>query len=98
MQDINTKKRAKNLSTFDFSTLYTKIEHGELKEVMEYVIKKAFMGSRMEQMSIYSTIVRWTNNPRSGTSMDEENVLDLLNYLKENIYVTFGNRFCSFLG
>ena len=37
IQDINTKKQAKNLSTFDFSTLYTNIEHNALKETIEYI-------------------------------------------------------------
>ena len=55
IQDINTRKRRRDISTFDVSTLYTKIEHYELKEAMEYVIKKTIIGSRMERMSIYST-------------------------------------------
>ena len=73
IQDINTKKGAKNMSTFDFSSLHTNIEHDELKVVMEYAITKAFIGSRMEKMSIYSTSARWTNNLRSGTtSIDDK--------------------------
>ena len=82
IQDINATKWAKNLSTFDFSTFYIKIEHDELKEAMEYIINKALIWSRMEKMSIYSISARWSNNPRSGTtSIDEETLLDMINYL-----------------
>ena len=52
------------MRTFDFSTLYTKIKHSELKEAMEYVSKKNIIKSRMERMIIYSTSAKWTNNPR----------------------------------
>jgi hypothetical protein len=93
IQGINEKKRARNISTFDFSTLYTKINHAELKEAMKYILLKAFTGSRMDNISIYSSSARWTNNPRSDTiSVDEELLQEMLNYLIDNVYFTVGKQ------
>ena len=34
MDNLNAKNKARQISTYDFSTLYTKIPHDKLKQVM----------------------------------------------------------------
>ena len=60
---------------------------------MKYILLKAFTGSRMDNISIYSSSARWTNNPRSDTiSVDEELLQEMLNYLIDNVYFTVGKQ------
>ena len=42
LSSINSKKRAKEISTFDFKTLYTKIDHSNLIERLNNIIDFAF--------------------------------------------------------
>lgn len=44
LSSINSKKRAKEISTFDFKTLYTKIDHSNLIERLNNIIDFAFKG------------------------------------------------------
>ena len=39
---INSKWNARNIKTFDFSTLYTKIPLDDLKEKLKEIVDKAF--------------------------------------------------------
>ena len=41
---INTRKKAKEISTFDFSTLYTKLPHNDLIHVLYYILDFCFDG------------------------------------------------------
>ena len=41
---INTRKKAKDISTYDFSTLYTKLPHNDLIRVLNTHIDFAFDG------------------------------------------------------
>ena len=41
---INTKKKAKEISTFDFSTLYTKLPHNDLLRVLNHIVDFVFDG------------------------------------------------------
>ena len=38
MTKINSKKRAKDISTYDFSTSYTKLSHDELIKNLNHII------------------------------------------------------------
>ena len=44
LSSINSKKRAKEISTFDFKTLYTKIDHSNLIERLNNIIDFVFKG------------------------------------------------------
>ena len=46
LQELNKKKRAKSISTFDFSTLYTKLPHDDLVKVLHSLIDFVFNGGR----------------------------------------------------
>ena len=44
--------KAKNLATYDFSTLYTSIPHDKLKIQISWVIEKAFKGMNKKYIKI----------------------------------------------
>ena len=43
LDKINKRKKAKSISTFDFSTLYTKIPHDKLIETLEESLLESFI-------------------------------------------------------
>ena len=55
---INKRKSAKSITTFDFSTLYTKIPHNKLLQVMDELVDFCFQGGTHEKISITSNGAR----------------------------------------
>ena len=52
LDKINKRKGAKCISTYDFSTLYTKIEHSSLIEVLNSLVNFVFKGGIRESIRI----------------------------------------------
>ena len=48
INEINETSHAKSVTTYDFSTLYTKIPHNSLKEALTVIIEKCFANSKMK--------------------------------------------------
>ena len=89
----NHKSDCHNIRTYDFSTLYTSIPHSKLKERMAQVIRDAFEISGKSFISVYKTKTAWTDSPKKNTlHMNCEEVIESLNWLIDNIYVTFGDK------
>jgi len=90
---LNHKKRAKDIRTYDFSTLYTSIPHRQLRKELRWIIKEAFKSSKYSFISVYKHDARWTNSPGKNTQhLDCNKVIRLMNWLLDNIYVTFGDQ------
>ena len=49
---INTRKKAKEISTFDFSTLYTKLPHDKLIKELHKLIDFVFEGGERKYVKI----------------------------------------------
>ena len=89
--------RATNLSTYDFSTLYTTLPHNLIKEKLLDLIKWTFKSALKRYGSLYLAC-----NDRKAffTSSDQsrytfwscQNVCDALSYLLDNIYIRFGTK------
>ena len=91
--DLNRKKQVRNIRTYEFSTLYTSIPHKQLKTRLSLVIKDAFKASNKSFISVYKNDARWTDSPKETTlTLDSKKVVRLLNWLIDNIYVTFGDK------
>lgn len=89
---INKTGAARNLRTYDFSTLYTNIPHALLKKQMKWVIKEAFRLAGKEKISIYGSNACWTDKPKkTTTSVDERTLIQLTNWLIANNFVIFGD-------
>ena len=57
------------------------------------MIKEAFKSSKKSFISVYKNDARWTNSPKKTTShLDCKKVIRLMNWLLDNIYVTFGDQ------
>ena len=60
--NFNLKKCAKDVRTYDFTTLYTSIPHTKLRKELRWVIKEAFRSSKHSFISVYKHNATWTNN------------------------------------
>ena len=90
---FNQKSKCKNIRTYDFSTLYTKIPHKLLKQSLTWIINKAFEISKKNFISVYSRNAKWTNLPRKNTIFfNKKEIIYMLHWLINNIFVTFGDK------
>ena len=56
-------------------------------------LKEAFKSSKFSYISVYKHSARWTNSPGKNTQhLDCNKVIRLMNWLLDNIYVTFGDK------
>ena len=50
---------ARNIQTYDFSTLYTNLKHDEIKIALREVVKIAFKHSKCNFIAIYDKSFAW---------------------------------------
>ena len=84
------QKKARNLATYDFSTLYTSIPHDKLKEKLSQVIIKAFKGMNKKFIKLYNKYAKWSNK-KSQNTLDCDTLIKMINWLIDNTYVTIGS-------
>jgi hypothetical protein len=64
-----------------------------LKRQLAWVIAEAFKDSKKRYISVYSSCARWTNKPQEKIlHMDCKKVIRVMNWLIDNIFVTFGDK------
>jgi hypothetical protein len=82
-----------SINTFDFSTLYTTLPHDKLKTSLKETVHKVFShrndGSTFVVLGYNSTY--FSNNIQKGkTCYSEEQVISMLDFLIDSIFVSFG--------
>ena len=87
------------MNTYDFSTLYTNIPHDSLKtNKKELIITKPLVS---EGHNIYCSRGKccWSNERKYDINVDKSQLIDMINYLVDNINVSVGNKiFCQRIG
>ena len=90
------RKSAKCVSSFDFSTLYTKIPHDKLIDVLNKVIEFAFKGGTRKRIAIdrHGTAywVKYSNNKSSLYTFTKESIINAVSFLIRNCYFKFGDK------
>ena len=78
---------ARNIQTFDFSTLYTNLAHKDIKDALKFSIKLAFRNSRSKFISVYEKGFGWVNSFRDCTlAFDEDKLIRCVDFLLDNCY------------
>ena len=84
---------AHSLNTYDFSTLYTNIPHDSLKNNMKELIDEAFSVRGAQYISCNSRgKCCWSNERKYDINVDKSQLIDMINYLVDNIYVSVGYK------
>lgn len=91
MKKINKKGKAKSISTFDFSTLYTKIPHDKLLSVLNSLIDFCFNGGSKKFISVTESGARWVDNAsRCKLVFTREKVKEAVAYLLSQCFFKMG--------
>ena len=93
---LNLKKNAKDISTFDFSTLYTKLPHKDLIKVLHEIINFVFNGGRKtsngnrKYLTVLGNSCFFSRNKRKG-SYTASQVKMMVSHLISETYFTVGD-------
>ena len=93
LERINKKKNAKSISTFDFTTLYTKIPHDKLIDVLSSLAASTFNDTTRKYIVVHKNKAKWTDGTRCRNylySLDK--VTSALRFLIENAYFRVGKH------
>ena len=100
LSSINSKKRAKEISTFDFKTLYTKIDHSNLIERLNNIIDFVFKGGSRKFIAFNDYGSAFWAKKRLGKRFFTKNSLKLVvKHLIVNCHFQVGNLLlCQIIG
>ena len=88
---INTKKKAKEVSTFDFSTLYTNLPHDDLLRVLNHMIDFAFDGGNRNYLGFNEYSTFWMKKRKGKQYFSKNRLKALVDHLITNTYFEVGN-------
>ena len=91
LNKINKRNNAKSISTFDFSTLYTKLPHKLLIEVLDNIIDFVFKSSTRNRIGFSKSSVYWTSKGIHNRYFTKETLKEALRHLITKCYFTVGN-------
>ena len=97
LDEINQKKKAKEISTFDFSTLYTKLPHDDLIRVLHQMVDFAFDGGKFKNrgskkyLTVFNTYCYWTAKRKGHNSFTRNKIKFLVTHLIKECYFQFAN-------
>ena len=89
---INSRKKAESIQTFDFSTLYTKIDLEDLKEILIEMLDKAFSGGQCKYTKITKTGATFDKGKKGGLTLTKEDCAKMISYIIDNAYFSVGER------
>ena len=89
-----------SIKSFDFSTLYTTIPHQKLKSRLTTIIQNTFIHKNGNRT--YTFLVLGREGPYfvkehsdSKNKYTEDDIINMLEFLVDNIFVVFGERFSN---
>ena len=92
LKEINRKQNASTISTFDFSTLYTKIPHADLIDKLSKIINFVFKGGNNKFIRISKNgIAYWGCKSQSFPCFSKDSLKRAVSRLVTNCYFTVGN-------
>ena len=95
--EINKFKKARSISTFDFSTLYTKLPHDNLIEVLNILIDFVFNGGRNKPdgnrkfLTVSKNRCYFTRTNSSATSYSKIQIKIMVNHFIFQLFFSLGN-------
>ena len=89
---LNARNKGTSISTFDFSTLYTKIPHDKLISVLYSIVDFCFNGGECDFLAVNDFGSKWVKDPSSYNQVfDKRRVKRAIKYLLDNCFFTVGN-------
>ena len=100
MNGLNKRRKTTSVSTFDFSTLYTKLPHNKLLMVLNSLIDFCFDGGECKYITVNNYGACWLNNIKDNViCLNKQQIKDAVAYLLLNCCFTVGPKiFCHIVG
>lgn len=93
MNKLNARNEALSISTFDFSTFYTKIPHGKLINVINKLIDFCFAGGECQYVVLTRYGAKWVENVNTSWFWFDKLLLrKAIKYILDNFYFTVGDH------
>lgn len=84
-------KKINHMETYDFSTLYTALPHVEIKQKLANIFKKVFKREAKPYLNVsFSKAFFSASLNRNGCSFRLEDMIEILEFILDNIFVKFG--------
>ena len=94
---VNERKKAKDISTYDFSTLYTKLPHDDLIDNLDKVVDFAFQGGKGKKdgnrkyLTVCGRSTFWSKRKKGKNSFTKQQIKILTRHLIKETYFKVGN-------
>ena len=100
MNGLSERKKATSVSTFDFSTLYTKLPHNKLLMVFNSLIDFCFYGGENKYITVNNYGADWVKYIKDNViCLNKQQIKDAVACLLFNCYFTVGPKtFCQIIG
>ena len=92
LEVINTRKRAKCISAYDFSTLYTALPHDDLIRVLNEIVDFVFEGGNKQYIGFSSTKAFWLKKRKGKNYFSKSSLKRILKHLIVDSYFQVGNK------
>ena len=98
LKKINKKNAAKDISTYDFSTLYTKLPHDDLINNLSKIVDFVFAGGNSKKdgnrkfLKVKGKSVFWTRKRHGKNSVSRQDIKNLTAHLIKGTYFLIGNK------
>ena len=87
LNKINVKKKAKSISTFDFSTLHTTILHKLLLKALSEIINFVFKSKVRKRIDFSKTFIYWTSKGTERRYFTKEDLVNAISFLINKYFV-----------
>ena len=100
MNGLNKRRKATSISTFDFSTLYSKLPHNKLLRLLNSLIDFCFDGGANKYIAVNNYGACWVKNIKDNVIfLNKRQIKDAVAYALFNCYFTVGPKiFCQIIG
>ena len=90
IKKLNQRNCAKSISTYDFTTLYTTLEHDNLLKDLKEIIDFVFSAGKSKYISYFGKTACWTN--RKDNSFSKSSLKAAITHLISECYFTIGDH------
>ena len=100
MNGLIKRRKATSVSTFDFSTLYTKLPHDKFLMALNSLIDFCFDGGESKFITVNNYGARWVKNINDSViALNKQQIKDAVTYLLFTCYLAVGPKiFCQIIG
>ena len=94
IRSLNSRRKAKSVGSYDFTTLYTSIPHDKLLYALKSVCDDAFKCSKKPYLIASKSRAYWSDKmvkSKASICFTQDTLMEYMEYLINNIYVTFDN-------